>query len=51
MTQAIIIQQPDIRHEQLIIRSPDHTRYLVIAQGTRRQLLKYAEQNNIQIIF
>lgn len=51
MTQAIIIQQPDIRHEQLIIRSPDHTCYQVIAQGTRRQLLKYAEQNNIQIIF
>ena len=49
MTQAIIIQQPDIRHEQLIIRSPDHTRYQVIAQGTRRQLLKYAEQNKVAV--
>lgn len=51
MVEGLILHDGDYRHEQLIIRSPDHTQLQVIAKGTRRQLLKYAEQNNIQIIF
>lgn len=50
-TGLIITHNNSVRDEELIIRSFDKQKYIIVCKGTRRDILRYADEHNIKIIY
>ena len=51
MIKGLILHDGDYRHETLVVRSEDKRRYIEVYNGSRRDILRYAEENNIEIVY